>query len=130
MHGIILCAALCATLCGCGHSTLGRLVGSDRDEHGCIGSAGYTWSQALHDCIRVWEAADRFDEGSNTAFLVFSRDSLYAEIFEDDRASVLCKRVKEQNEWRAISGKERVFLSNGITTIKGKNVIYTKKSGQ
>ena len=32
-----------------------RLVGNDRDEHGCIGSAGYSWSESLHECVRPWE---------------------------------------------------------------------------
>ena len=31
------------------------LPGSDRDAHGCIGSAGYTWCDAKHRCIRAWE---------------------------------------------------------------------------
>ena len=29
--------------------------GSDKDEHGCIGSAGYTWCAELNKCIRPWE---------------------------------------------------------------------------
>jgi len=28
--------------------------GSDRDEHGCIGSAGYSYCTALETCIRPW----------------------------------------------------------------------------
>jgi hypothetical protein len=31
------------------------LVGGDRDEHGCIGSAGYVWDEARQDCVRPWE---------------------------------------------------------------------------
>ena len=31
------------------------MVGNDRDSHGCIGSAGYTWCEALSKCIRPWE---------------------------------------------------------------------------
>jgi len=30
-------------------------LGSDRDEHGCIGSAGYEWCEPLQECIRPWE---------------------------------------------------------------------------
>jgi len=30
-------------------------LGSDRDEHGCIGSAGYTWCPLTQKCQRVWE---------------------------------------------------------------------------
>jgi hypothetical protein len=31
------------------------LVGNDRDEHGCIGSAGYSWCEAKQKCLRLWE---------------------------------------------------------------------------
>lgn len=31
------------------------VVGADKDAHGCIGSAGYTWSQPMKKCIRSWE---------------------------------------------------------------------------
>ncbi len=32
-----------------------QLVGGDRDEHGCIGSAGYSWCEVKQKCLRVWE---------------------------------------------------------------------------
>lgn len=32
-----------------------QIVGGDRDIHGCIGSAGYSWCQAKEKCLRVWE---------------------------------------------------------------------------
>jgi len=31
------------------------IVGGDKDEHGCIGSAGYSWCEAKQKCLRVWE---------------------------------------------------------------------------
>ncbi len=31
------------------------LAGSDHDAHGCISSAGYTWSVPMKECIRSWE---------------------------------------------------------------------------
>ena len=33
----------------------GMIVGGDRDEHGCIGSAGYSWCEIKQKCLRVWE---------------------------------------------------------------------------
>ena len=33
-------------------------VGSDRDSHGCIGSAGYRWCEGLNSCVRPWEVKD------------------------------------------------------------------------
>ena len=32
-----------------------QIVGGDKDEHGCIGSAGYTWCANKSKCLRVWE---------------------------------------------------------------------------
>lgn len=32
-----------------------NIVGGDRDEHGCIGSAGYSWCETKQKCLRVWE---------------------------------------------------------------------------
>lgn len=46
--GLILAVALIA---GCQK----QLVGNDKDEHGCIGSAGYSWCEAKQKCIRPWE---------------------------------------------------------------------------
>ena len=31
------------------------MPGSDRDEHGCIGSAGYVWCNITQQCVRPWE---------------------------------------------------------------------------
>lgn len=32
-----------------------QLIGNDKDEHGCIGSAGYTWCAVKNKCLRIWE---------------------------------------------------------------------------
>ncbi len=32
-----------------------QIVGGDRDEHGCIGSAGYSWCALKNKCLRIWE---------------------------------------------------------------------------
>jgi hypothetical protein len=31
------------------------LVGGDRDENGCMGSAGYRWVSVTKACVRPWE---------------------------------------------------------------------------
>lgn len=30
-------------------------IGGKRDEHGCLGPAGYSWCELKHKCLRVWE---------------------------------------------------------------------------
>lgn len=37
------------------------MVGGDRDEHGCIRSAGYTWSALRGECIQVFEVGTRLN---------------------------------------------------------------------
>ena len=61
--------------------------GSDRDAHGCIPSAGYTWSEVRKECLRLWESGNRFtaygDNKDSTlaAYLIIGFDNVSAEIF-------------------------------------------------
>lgn len=32
-----------------------KLIGGDKDDHGCLIGAGYSWCEALGQCIRPWE---------------------------------------------------------------------------
>lgn len=32
-----------------------KIIGGDKDEHGCLGPAGYSWCEAKNKCLRVWE---------------------------------------------------------------------------
>ena len=62
------------------------LVGNDRDDHGCIASAGYQWSELLKDCIRPWEKGVKLSIASDStstsaAYLVFNSDSSQVEVF-------------------------------------------------
>jgi len=31
-----------------------KSIGGDRDEHGCLGAAGYTWNETELSCVREW----------------------------------------------------------------------------
>ena len=53
-----------ACLIGCTSGDVTRsgepsVVGSDRDDNGCIGSAGYRWCARTQTCERPWEIADK-----------------------------------------------------------------------
>lgn len=59
------------------------IVGADKDEHGCIASAGYQWSELRKDCIRPFELPMSIlspDKTTQTGVL-FSADSSQVEIF-------------------------------------------------
>lgn len=61
-----------------------HVVGDDKDKHGCIASAGYTWSETQKDCIRLWEKGvcmNAVDDAEKMLFLVFSPDSTQVELF-------------------------------------------------
>ncbi|KKP86190.1 MAG: hypothetical protein UR89_C0030G0003 [Candidatus Roizmanbacteria bacterium GW2011_GWA2_35_8] len=47
-----------------------NLVGNDLDEHGCKGSAGYSWCEGKQKCLRVWEEPCQTDEESIKLALV------------------------------------------------------------
>jgi hypothetical protein len=84
----------------------GVVVGGDKDEHGCIGTAGYTWSVVMNDCIRLFESAIRLDgkqsadaanDASLSAFAVISRDQKHAEIFLPGEKSSIVLDAKEED---------------------------------
>jgi putative Ca2+/H+ antiporter (TMEM165/GDT1 family) len=66
------------------------MVGSDKDPNGCIGSAGYTWSEAKKDCIRIFESGTAFVaydaatgvmDSTQVAYVVLADDKSRAEVF-------------------------------------------------
>jgi len=40
----------------------GNLLGGERDENGCLGSAGYTWCEKQGNCVRSWELEGEWDD--------------------------------------------------------------------
>lgn len=38
-----------------GQNDNNQIIGGDKDEHGCIGSAGYSWCEAKQKCLRTFE---------------------------------------------------------------------------
>ena len=54
----ILIAILFSTLSAC-KAKHERMVGDDKDAHGCIPSAGYQWCGKENKCVRSWELAEK-----------------------------------------------------------------------
>lgn len=87
-----------------------QLVGDDRDEHGCIGSAGEIWSEMLESCVRLFDDAVRLnpvevqeDEAVISAFVLYNEDQSKVEIFlpEMDGVSMILEKSEDglfQNE--------------------------------
>ena len=113
------------------------LLGGDRDGHGCIGSAGYVWSEVSQDCIRVFEKGIRTESvrGDNrSAYIVFSPDSSQVELFFSDRqpSEILERRTLPSGgfAWNVEDDDTKnVRFINGLWTIEQRGeVIYREDS--
>ena len=80
------------------------IPGSDKDEHGCVGSAGYVWSEVKKDCIRPFEAGLKIseiqkDNATYATYIVFAADSVQAELYTpESEGSILLERA--DNQWK------------------------------
>ena len=97
-------------------------VGSDRDKHGCIASAGFTWSEVRKDCIRTFEIGTKLNNATNknattSAFVIFSSDSSVAELFLPDTSDKPIMQ-KAENCW-----KNKTFE---LKKVDGKLLLYKK----
>jgi hypothetical protein len=109
------------------------IVGNDRDEHGCIGSAGYTWSVVTNDCIRLFESATRLnpegdmkENSSISAFVLFSKDEKQAELFLPGvkSSTLLAEKMENGNKVWAGSSYKLSFQNGGYTLTRDGKQIY------
>lgn len=42
-------------------------IGGQRDEHGCLGPAGYAWDEEIGACVREWELDENQKQAAGTA---------------------------------------------------------------
>lgn len=128
-------------LCGCGSSGSKKTepaVGADRDSHGCIGSAGYQWSEVRQTCIRPFETGIKMRPmtpqqttgATLAAFIVFSTDSAQAELFLPDTTEILERRHLPQggSAWNVEDDDTKnVRQIDGRWVIEQRNqVLYTQ----
>lgn len=100
--------------------------GADRDSHGCIGSAGYTYSQLKKECIRTFEQKIQLKEiaakGNYTAAILFNKDQSKAEIFlKEEKNSVILNRTSK-GIWK--NAAYTLTQDKGFVLSKNKKAIY------
>lgn len=115
---------LIMVMCACSHKPTQNLVGSDRDDHGCIASAGYRWSEAMKDCIRIWEVGERAVNGEKNLFVVFSPDSSVAEVYAEGEKCIVC-RQKNTDLWISKNGKTMVYRDSETLKVNFGKIQYT-----
>ncbi|MGX7668577.1 hypothetical protein [Flavobacterium pedocola] len=86
------------------------VLGADKDEKGCVTSAGYMWSDLRKNCIRVFEEGYRLapykdqaeaeeednEQATLNAYVIFNEEKDKAELFlPNNKKSVLLERESE-----------------------------------
>jgi hypothetical protein len=100
------------------------IVGNDRDKHGCIGSAGYTWSVLKKECVRTFELTQTDKnaielisiDNTQKMTVLFSSDKTKAEVFYSGGNKVVNKSTKGQ-----------IYVLKNNKNIVGKLVILKGK---
>ena len=106
------------------------IKGGDRDAHGCIGSAGYTYSQIKKDCVRTFEEKIKLKEvasdGGYIAAVIFSKDKKKAEVFVKDveGGSLILTRPGKAKAWKKDGYVLVPFKKSGYQLKKDNVVIY------
>ncbi|CAD0219455.1 hypothetical protein KYG33_06605 [Chryseobacterium sp. D764] len=85
------------------------VLGGDRDVHGCIGSAGYTYSQLKNNCIKTFNQKIKLKEvNSDKSYtsmtaIIFTKDMKKAEVFIPDGAakSIILNKEGKGKIWKS-----------------------------
>ena len=106
-------------------STTTNVLGADRDEHGCIGSAGYTWSQLKQRCIRTFEEGipleiyNTAQSYQTNAFVILDSVQKKAEIFvSEEKNSIL---LDQKNDTLYSNDKFHLSKENFCWTLSLEN---------
>lgn len=117
-------------------------LGTDKDENGCVISAGYKWSVLRKDCIRVFDEGYRLnainelkEEGTSfSAFVVFTKDKSKAELFlPDNPKSIVLEKEKEgiykHTIWLLEVNKGYTLLKDGQPVYAGAEIEEHRVTG-
>ncbi|WES99446.1 hypothetical protein P2W68_07460 [Chryseobacterium arthrosphaerae] len=112
------------------------VLGGDRDVHGCINSAGYTYSQLRNNCVRVFEQKIKLKEvtsdksSATMTAVIFSKNMKRAEIFIPDgmAKSIILEREGKAKMWKSGSYIKETYVlipyKKGYQIKKDDVVIY------
>jgi membrane-bound inhibitor of C-type lysozyme len=102
------------------------LVGNDRDSHGCIGSAGYSWCELKQTCLRPWEeyctaaipktALFTCDDNKSITATFYPTDDKYVDLsLSDGRKFSVPHAVSADGARYANADESFVFWNKGDT---------------
>ena len=102
------------------------VIGGDRDEHDCIGSAGYSWCEERQACIRPWEeyctktvpkvAIFNCDGAKTVTAVFYPGDDKYVDLVLSDQRKLSVPRAMSASGARYANADESfVFWNKGDT---------------
>lgn len=111
--------------------SLGTVVGNDKDDKGCVASAGYTWSELKKSCIRPFEVGIRLNPASEikqgdavySAFAILEENGDRAELFIPNEKSPLML-VRESEGKPYVKDDWKLQTSKGYQLMKGDSLLY------
>lgn len=111
------------------------MLGNDRDAHGCIPSAGYTWSELENACVRVFESGIALknlrDKSATSAAFVIIKDNK-AELFlplskRDGQDSHVILSQSGEAQWSARGYTLTRDSQNKLTLTFNSQAIYAQE---
>jgi len=116
--------------------TDGQIVGGDRDLHGCLIAAGYSWCDATQTCIRPWEtyctnaepktAVFNCDDEKTITATFYPTDDQYVDlVLSDERAMSVPRAISASGARYAKADETFVFWNKGDTAFITENDITT-----
>jgi hypothetical protein len=114
-------------------------VVNDKDENGCLASAGYVWSKVNKECVKGFSGIqlnpmDKPDNEDETlsAYVLFNEDGDKAEVFlPKDTTSIVLSRAAEGkpwvlNDWQLVAWKGYVLKKGDKNMFAGDGEIGKK----
>lgn len=115
-----------------------QIVGNDRDTHGCISSAGYSWCEARQLCLRPWEqyctsatpktVVFTCDNSKSIAATFYIKDDKYVDLELSDGRKISVPHAMSGSGARYANADESfVFWNKGDTAFitEGSNSAQT-----
>jgi len=111
--------------------SLGTVAGPDKDDKGCVTSAGYKWSVLKNTCIRPFEVGVRLNPVAEieagdpviSAFAVLEENGNRAELYiPNEKESIVMERKSEKDPYTKEDWK--LLTLKGFMLKKGDSIMY------
>ncbi|MCY1480331.1 hypothetical protein D3C87_60030 [compost metagenome] len=111
--------------------SLGTVVGNDKDDKGCVASAGYTWSELKKNCIRPFEVGIRLNPATEikqgdavySAFAILEENGDRAELFiPNEKLPLMLVRESEGKPY--VKDDWKLQTTKGYKLMKGDSLLY------